>query len=156
MNGKSEQSIRTPRRTFLSAIGLGGLAALIASIGRSQPVLASEDEMTVNRVAAYYNTTSDWMAWVQVMNENASTHQISIHVYNLAGDHIYENSLTLNPFQTQILPLEADATIKGKQGMVVLSSDEDKSLAAFIISRKASEPDYTASVTPFCITSMSS
>lgn len=152
-----KQDFAPKRRRLLQYLGLGGAAALAAAVTTSAAKTSSEESaLQVTRLAAYYNAASDWMAWVQVMNENTDPHQVGLNVYNLAGELIYNTTLSLNPYQTQTVPLESLAGIKGKQGMVVLSSAEHKKLAACLVQRRASQPDYTSSITSFSPTSFSS
>lgn len=149
-----EQEFKTERRRFLGYLGLGGLAGLLAALTKFNAKASPDSTIQVTRLAAYYNATSDWMAWAQVMNENPDPHQVSLSVYNLAGDLLYNAALPLNPYQTQTIPLERLTEVKGKQGMVVLASEENKKLAAYLVFRKASQPDYTSFIVPFSSTTL--
>lgn len=149
MPHKQEQGSKADRRKFLQYLGLGGLAGLVMALARSGAGKASpEGTIQATRLAAYYNTTSDWMAWVGVLNEDKEAHQVSVDVYNLAGLLLYHTSLSLNPFETKGLALETLAEVKGKQGLVAVVSEENKRLAAFLLQRRASQPDYTTSMVP--------
>jgi hypothetical protein len=139
---------------FLSYLGLGGLAALLSTVTKADAKASPDGTSRVTRVAAYYNTTSDWMAWAQVMNENATLHQVTVSIYDLSGGLLYTTTVGLNPYQTQTVPIESLPGVAGKQGMVIISSEENKSIAAWLVSRKASQPDYTAVMAPFSPTLM--
>ncbi|MCR4405124.1 MAG: twin-arginine translocation signal domain-containing protein [Candidatus Acetothermia bacterium] len=136
---------KADRRKFLQYLGLGGLAGLVAALTRSGHAKASPEEtIQATRLAAYYNTTSDWMAWVSVSNDGSEPQQVSVEVYNLAGLLVYQTSATLSPFQTSGIALETLGEVKGKQGLVVVIPEENKRVAAFLLQRRASQPDYTA------------
>jgi hypothetical protein len=143
------------RRKFLKYLGLGGIAAVAATMAKSTAKAAPNGISQVTRIAAYYNATSDWMSWAQIMNDNPDANQVKLSVYNLPGELIYETALSLNPYQTQTVPVESLTGVKGKQGMVVLASEEGKKLAAYMMYRKASQPDHTTEVIPFSSTLLS-
>lgn len=155
MAHQGEQGLKADRRRFLQYLGLGGLAGLVTALARSGHVKASpEGTIQASRLAAYYNTTSDWMAWVGVLNDGAEPQQVSVDVYNLAGLLLYHTSATLKPFETSGIALESLAEVKGKQGLVTVASEENKRLAAYLLQRRASQPDYTTISVPFSPTAL--
>jgi hypothetical protein len=156
MTHRQEQDFTTERRKFLKYLGVGGLASLFAALTKVSAKASTDGPIAVTRLAAYFNATSDWMAWAQVMNENPDPHQVHVSVYNLAGDLLVNTIVSLNPYQTQTIPLETLTEVKGKQGMVILASEENKRLAACLVFRKASQPDYTSVTVPFSATALSS
>jgi hypothetical protein len=68
---------------------------------------------------------------------------VSVDVYNLAGTLLYHTSLSLNPFKTKRIALETLTEVKGRQGLMTVILEENKRLAAFLLQRRASQPDYT-------------
>lgn len=155
MAHQDEQGPKADRRRFLQYLGLGGLAGLLAGLARSNNAKAApEGTIQAARLAAYYNTTSDWMAWVGVSNDGSEPQQVDVDVYNLAGSLLYHTNLALNPFETKGIALESLAEVKGKQGLVTVIPEENKRLAAFLLQRRASQPDYTSSMIPFSPTAL--
>jgi hypothetical protein len=68
---------------------------------------------------------------------------VSVDVYNLAGTLLYHTSLSLNSFEIKGIALETLTEVKGRQGLMTVILEENKRLAAFLLQRRASQPDYT-------------